>query len=488
MIAQRAPGGMKAFAALLLTTTAALADDRAPIHLSVRGAIDAGVVAERLAAELAMPVVAGGDPTCAAPCVSVVIADSSATVLYTGAGGTTRARTLELGTERAQWPTLVTLLAGNLVRDEAAELLPDDVAPPAATPGAILAPPPPPAPPAQGSPFMLGLVPGLSTDLVDLDRTHRVSIGLVASASGGASLDIAGAIGVAQTRTGVQIAGAAAFANRAATQIAGAVGVASHADVQLAGALAVATDVRFQAAGAIAIAHTADAQIAGAANIAHTAASQIAGALNIAGTASTQIAGALNIASHVRGLQLAPINLASRVDGVQVGVINVGGGPDDESFGLVNIVPGGRTDLEVAVDSDRIGTLTFRHGGKHWHNVYGVGAQYERDSATEQVWLAGLGLGATFHVLGAPVDLEGLAWQVNHGKHFDTDHINLLDQLRLTVSFPVGPAAIAVGAALNIYVTSDHSSPLYSERTTDPTPMTDTTVTIWPSVFVGARL
>jgi hypothetical protein len=486
MTAQRAHVGMKArLAAVLLATlsTYASADDRASIHLTVRGAIDASALAVQLAAELARPIDANHN-ACPAPCVSVVVSGDSATVLYTDTAGTTRARTLELGREPAQWPTLITLLAGNLVRDEAAELLPPDPDVARAAPSAPQTPPqpalaevvPPPVrqvpivpPPAvavpiraemRGSVVVFGLVPGLSTDLVDFDRSHEISVGLVASASAGAAFEVAGAVDISHQRSGVQIAGALTVANDVSTQLAGALAIAKRADVQAAGAVAVADH----------------------------AVTQLAGATNIAGDTTTQVAGALNVASLVHGLQLAPVNIARRVEGVQIGVVNIGGGPDDESFGLLNIVPGGRTDLEAAVDTDRIGTLTFRHGGKHWHNVYGVGAQHEREANVDQLWMLGLGLGASFHVLDQPVDLEGIAWQVNQGKSFDTNHVNLLNQARLTVAIPVGPIALAVGGAINVYVTNDHTSPLYTERTIEPTGMTSTAVKIWPSLFVGARL
>jgi hypothetical protein len=191
------------------------------------------------------------------------------------------------------------------------------------------------------------------------------------------------------------------------------------------------------------------------------------------------------------GFQLAPLNIARRNDGVQLGVINIGGGPDGDSFGLINIVPGGRTDLEASFDSDRIGTLMLRHSGRHWHNVYGFGGQHVDaiDGApNNDVWMYGLGFGPSFHVANLPVDLDVIAWEVNHGDHHE-DHVSLLHQLRLTVGVPVGPVTLVAGRALNAYVSSDSSSPFITARTTMPIDPMDTTVTVklWPSLFVGAR-
>src|SRR6185436_18279970 len=103
------------------------------------------------------------------------------------------------------------------------------------------------------------------------------------------------------------------------------------------------------------------------------------------------------------------------VDGVQVGVVNVGSA-DGFSFGLINIVPGGRADLEAAVDSSRLGTLLFRHGGRRWHNAYGVGGH----PGSQDVWMYGLGFGPSWRAGSTVFDLELLGWQINHGaSHYD---------------------------------------------------------------------
>jgi hypothetical protein len=393
----------------------------------------------------------------------------------------------------------------------------------------VIVPTPPPIvvarpmPPAPISLFSIGLVPGVSTDLLDLQRSHRIAIGLVASATGnvdGISLSgavdvvhgmsglqisgavavagdltgvqIAGAVTVADQSNGAQLAGAASLSHRAHLQVAGAVTAADRAETQIAGAVSVAKRSDLQIAGAVAASYQASTQIAGAVAVSERSDFQIAGAVTSSRDANTQIAGGVNVATHLSGFQLAPINIARRNDGVQLGVINIGGGPDGDSFGLINIVPGGRTDLEASVDSDRIGTVMLRHGGKHWHNVYGFGGQHVDavDGApNNDVWMYGLGIGPSFHVANLPVDLDVIAWEVNHGDHHE-DHVSLLDQLRLTVGVPVGPVTFVAGGALNVYVSSDHSSPFITARTTMPIDPMDTTVTVkvWPSLFVGARI
>jgi hypothetical protein len=560
--------------ALLLASASALADPPAPIEVSVHGPIDPALLSTSIASELARPVTQlPGTAACHAPCLAIAIDDAAATITFTTPTGVTRQRTIALPADRTQWPVLVTLLAGNLVRDEADELLADAPAPPAPPVAAgapavpVVGAPAPAAPvPAAGapdvviphvapavsaptemheriSPFAFGLVPGVSTDLFDIQRSHAISIGLVAGSSDhvrGVALSgavdvarvvsggqIAGAVAVSGAVSGVQIAGAATFATHASGgQIAGAAAVAGESrGMQIAGAAAVADESRgTQIAGAVSIAHESrGTQIAGAVSIARESLGtqiaggvtvaretrgtqiaggvaiandsrgvQIAGAANIASaSAGTQIAGGVNVAGHATGLQLAPINIARRNDGLQIGVINIGGGPDGESFGLLNIVPGGRTDLEAAIDSDRTGTVLLRHGGRHWHNVYGIAGQTVDERAgmskNDDVWMYGLGLGPSFRLAGLPTDLEAMAWHVSHGGSHDS-HLSLLNQLRLTIAIPLGTASIIAGGAINTYVTTDHDSPLVIARTTGEPMSNDVVVKVWPTLFVGLRI
>jgi hypothetical protein len=485
----------KALAAVLFVAARAHADpgSPAPIELSVTGAIDSGIVATSIASELARPVTPlVANQACHAPCLAIAITGTAATMTFTTSEGYTRQRTIELGDDRARWTEMITLLGGNLVREEASELLPDPAptAPPPApdvtrSPVPLLTPavPPPAAsalPPERVSPVGFGLVPGASTDLFDLSRAHWVSIGIVAGSSGDVrGLALSGAVDVAAAVTGLQLSGAVAVAgDLKGVQIAGAVTVADHSTgAQIAGAAAIAKRSHVQIAGAVTEADDADLQIAGGVAVSHTAATQVAGGVNFTG--------------RLTGFQLAPINIARRNEGVQLGVINIGGGPDGDSFGLINIVPGGRTELEATLDSDRIGTVILRHGGRHWHNVYGVGGQSVSEptgAANNDVWMFGAGLGPTLHAGTLPVDLEAMAWHVDHGGRFD-EHLSMLDQLRLTIGVPVGPVALVAGGALNVYISDDHSSPFILARTSMPDPMaTNVTVKIWPSLFVGARI
>ncbi|HEU4727979.1 MAG TPA: hypothetical protein VFT22_08830 [Kofleriaceae bacterium] len=508
--------------ALAVASTARAEGDRT-LHLAVHGSIDGPVVAQALATELGVDVALVSE-ACDLPCLDIALDGApdgkhTATISFAPRSGSPRARSVELGTDTAHWPLVITLLAGNVVRDEAQDVLaglpprdlprprleapPGDVplapeeAPPAPAPrlpgpadprtgaptGPItqpgqLAPPavsaaaPPPAEPEparEHSWLGLGFVPGLSTDLSHIGSVqHFLSLDLLVGVSGGSSgLSMSGIADIERGMVaGFQIAGVVAVARglSAGFQIGGVVAVSRRVvGTQVAGVAAVAGgDASFQLGGVTSVSR---------------------------GTANIQIAGVVNVARRVRGVQLAPINVAHDVDGLQIGVINVGGSADGFSFGLINIVPGGRYDLETAIDTNQTGTILFRHGGRRWHNVYGVGGHPVKETGpSDDVWMYGLGFGPSLSFDDTVIDLEAIGWQVNHGPRHESD-VSVLGQLRLSIAHRWGPFAIVAGGVFNAYVTNDPESPLYLERRASGSTMsTGTTVTTWPSAFIGVRI
>jgi len=98
-------------------------DGKAPIQISISGAIDMKVIGDSLAKELGRKIRDAGD-ACAAPCLTIIVGgDDKATIVFAATSGSIRQRTVTLGTDHAQWPVVITLLAGNLVRDEASDVL-----------------------------------------------------------------------------------------------------------------------------------------------------------------------------------------------------------------------------------------------------------------------------------------------------------------------------------------------------------------------------
>jgi hypothetical protein len=594
----------------LVVAATARADGDAVLHVAIHGSLDSAAVAGSVAKELGVAV-AIVDGTCDVPCLDITIDGKNvATIVFSPRMGPSRQRSVVIGSDTTQWPLVVTLLAGNVVRDEAQDVLADlpsrdlprpgeapavgDVPPaplepegapaddgpgdapvgpgapgsdpvlpgipggdPALAPGpgevpimpgppdggATIAPGPPVEPPGEHRWLGLGFVPVLSTDLTRVGSVrHFLSMNVLVGVSGGSSglsisgiadierglvggFQVGGIVTVARRVAGTQVAGVAAVAGDLdGVQIAGTAAVADRLDgVQVGGIAAVSRSTAgHQAAGVAAVArgsaatqlagiaavsggdaglqlggvataarHRAGVQVAGiAATAGDNASFQVGGVASVArGTANIQIAGLVTVTRRLRGVQLAPINVAREVDGIQIGVINVGGSADGFSFGLINIVPGGRYDLESAIDSSRTGTILFRHGGRRWHNVYGIGGHpVKEDGPSDDVWMYGLGFGPSLSFDNTVIDLESIAWQVNHGPRHESD-VSILAQLRLSIAHHWGPFALVVGGILNGYITNDQQSPLILERrTTGATMQSGVTLTTWPSAFIGVRI
>jgi hypothetical protein len=309
-----------------------------------------------------------------------------------------------------------------------------------------------------------------------------VQIGGIASVSkGGGDFQLAGIVSAARGKAGAQIAGIGAIANDSSiVQLAG-IGVLANGSVNV------------QVAGIASAARGhANTQVSGITSVAGTSNVQVAGIVTAAHDANVQVSGIVNVADTVRGLQLGTVNIARRTLGTQIGVVNVGS-PEGFSLGLINIVPGGRTDLEATYDSSNLGTVIFRHGGRNWHNVYGVaGKQVDEANAADDnddVWMYGFGFGPSKQIGRAGrLDTELIAWQVNHGARHSTD-VSILGQLRVTYAHDLGGVSIVGGGVLNTYISDDQMSPLLIERRSPGEPMDpDVTVKVWPSAFLGVRL
>jgi hypothetical protein len=375
---------MQARIAMVLMLAGAVpsyADDTA-LDLVVRGRPSAVTLSARIAQELGTTVTIA--ETCTLPCLEVSVAERKASVTFRPTSGAPRTRVVELGSDRKQWPLVITLLAGNLVRDEAADLLaqlpmgpapapaspapaPASPAPaPAASapaPAAPALPPPPLAPPpliADEAPdtddvpplaaepmtampvhavlpprperdrmvLGVGLVPGLSTDWTHVGRVHHVlSVDLIAGVSGGSSLlTMSGIADIERGDVwGVQLAGVAAVARRVSgVQVAGIAAAAGDlTGVQIAGTAAVADRVEgLQVGGTATFARRrADSQLAGIAAVS-------------GGAASVQVGGIAAFANGSSNLQLG-------------GIASVAGGDANLQVGGIATVAKRRSNIQV---------------------------------------------------------------------------------------------------------------------------------------------
>ncbi|MBK9071963.1 MAG: hypothetical protein IPL79_13310 [Myxococcales bacterium] len=488
---------------------------------------------------------------CPALCIEIAFdaAGKSVFVRVVGTRGETRERRLLLPDDAAQWLQATVLLAGNLVRDEAAALI-AGLASPAPTPPAVAEPGPPAQSSAPGalspvdaaamppaptlelglaasvptaphssdhSPFSIGLVPPLSMDYGRTGkRSHDVSLDLLVGVSGGSrALSISGLLDYERGDVdGLQLAGLAARADKhhAAVQVAGLGTLARTATVQVAGLFSIADQsAGWQISGVGNMARYAGLQLAGGGNYAWSADIQIAGVSNASwiGSPKLQLAGWVNGTAIVRGVQIASFNVADKVEGlqlgavniavksnsgVQIGVINIAGRDDDGvSIGAINFVPGGRTEIEAAFDSDQTGAIIIRHGSRKWHNIYGVAGNRGTDETTstqdDQIWMYGVGMGRGARLGAGQLDVELMTWHVGHGTSF-SGQLSLLPQLRVTYAHRFASVALIGGVVGNVYISDDGTDSSFSIGRGTYLSRGDgdiVRVRAWPSAFLGLR-
>ena len=343
-------------------------------------------------------------------------ADGNVTIVFIRPDGREVERTLDLPADRDLATETIALAAGNLVRDEAAELvasLSPAPPPPTEAPAApeevptVDAASAPPAPATQrvsctdAEPLFFGadFAPYAGSSSKYADRRRTLSFNFVAGYSRGLrgfELGVGANIESA-FMCGVQIA---AGANVVLGDVRGV--QLAPANVALGAVQGVQVGVVNLAKGDIEGVQLGPVSIGGGA----LTGAQVGVVNLLGGSVLGSQSGVVNIASaDVRGAQLGVVNIAhGGVDGVQIGTTNVATGEvrgtqvgvvnyaevSDYPVGVVSVVRRGRTSVDGWVTESGIGMAGVRHGGRVIHNVYGVGYRAGSPSG----WSFALGLGA----------------------------------------------------------------------------------------------
>jgi hypothetical protein len=340
-----------------------------------------------------------------------------AALTYRAEDGRVTARSIELPGSADEAIETVALLAGNLVRDEAAELAaalktkPGEeapAAPPEPAPAQVIvvlpaasAPPQPAAESddpaaAKRSPCALGgapyvfagadLVPFFGTGVLSgapQPHVRSLSANLLAGYTAGIQgVEVSVGVSVTSFVCGAQLA-AAANIDRGpvrGVQVASAVNFGrSLAGVQASGGVNIADTVRGVQLSSINIARSdVEGMQAGMLNI--TAGSVLGAQASLLNIATRSVLGAqvglLNFAAGpTSGAQLGLLNIAGdEVKGVQVGLVNIAS-QSSFSLGLLNIIHNGRFHLDAWGTDSGLMMLGVKHGGAHFHNIYGAGVR-----------------------------------------------------------------------------------------------------------------
>lgn len=260
-------------------------------------------MAAMLASDLGAPVTKSGGRVA----LTVRYRDRKLTVRADHGQGRVLERTIEVDEATAEREA--SLLAGNMARDEARELLDDMDArhrarapePPAAAPIApSSAPAAKPEPPQKNLYASAALVYPLATNFGEPDAKVYFDLTLLFGMNGSVH--------------GAHIGSFAHYASRdvAGAQIDGFASITKDlSGVQAAGFAVIARDEAhgFQTAGALAFAREIDGVQAAPVNIAHDA-----NGLQF---------GVVNIGKRVKGAQVGVVNIADEIDGTQLGVVSV---------------------------------------------------------------------------------------------------------------------------------------------------------------------
>ena len=411
-------------------------------------------------------------------------------------------RTLDVSSQAEHSASIVALLASNLVRDEAGELLaqlsaakPVPAPPPiAAEPAEPVEPPPPPfvnnacrASKLHRVTIGADIVPYLGTSMRDSIRVERVlSFNLIGGITGGVhGVELGGVFNIDRyTLCGAQFAGTFNFVgNDAAGVQFASVNVVggSFLGAQFSQVNVVGSDLMGAQFGMLNFANgrTTGAQL-GLTNI------------STRGLDGSQL-GLLNIdVGPTHGAQIGLVNVTTeRVRGAMVGLVNVAEDAN-AAVGLVNVIWKGRAQLDAWGTDGGIAMVGATQGARYTHNIYGVGI---RPMGDNPAFATSLGFGVrVFSSSFLTIDIDALTYGLMRKKP-DVSRVDFasIHQLRVPVSFaPVKGLWFFIAPSVSLSMV-ERDSHMFQEKfalfgskrlSSDNA---DVTIRIWPGASVGAR-
>lgn len=300
-------------------------------------------LAARIGSDLAAPVTRPGPAAASRAAIAIRFRGGELTVRAVHQGGRVLERTVKTQGDDAAVQREAVLLASNLARDEAREILDALAARPAPVVEPAPAPPPAssplPAPNDGATPVTVSFFYPLATNLGRPNVATWFSFSLLYDRIGTAHAQLGSGVLYASRRvSGLQL---------------GALGSASGGAV---------TGAQIGVAGNIARGNIEGAQLSSGANVARSGmtGAQLAVGLNLAQGSVTgvELSSGANIAARdVTGVQLAPFNFAESVDGVQAGVVNIARRVRGAQLGIVNIAD--------EVEGTSLGIISISRGGVH---------------------------------------------------------------------------------------------------------------------------
>ena len=166
---------------------------------------------------------------------------------------------------------------------------------------------------------------------------------------------------------------------------------------------------------------------------------QVAGISNVTkgNVYGWQLAGITNVATgKISGLQIGLANYAKTLRGFQLGLVNVAETVEEGAvLGLFSFVKNGYTRVEIEANETFYANISVKNGLPWLYNIYMVSYKNKGDKT---YWAPGIGLGTFLPIsnkLGVNIDLT--SQQVNEDKWW-TEDLNLLNKLKMNVSYRLG--------------------------------------------------
>jgi uncharacterized protein YjbI with pentapeptide repeats len=202
--------------------------------------------------------------------------------------------------------------------------------------------------------------------------------------------------------------------------------------------------------------------------------------------------GLANISGRdVTGLQLGLANVsAGRVHGAMIGLFNTAEDAD-AAIGLVNVLWKGRAHLDVWGTDFGVLAVGVEHGGRYLHNIYGFGVTRRNDGVVFSP-VFGLG-GRLVQTRKWTVDLDLVAyWLLQYNKPQDNLDYSFVGSLRVPIAYRFTPAfALFVSPALNVSAAGTRDNSLVDPSLLGGARLTEaganTLVRLWPGFTAGVR-
>jgi hypothetical protein len=476
---------------LLLLTSATCVAHAQPVALvcdAPPDLIDQAALRVAIEGELSMPVLPATAAT--GPGLRIHAAALNAVdVSFTRPGHPSVGRTVDVSAQGARVIDTLALLAANLVRDEAAELLPG------------LPPPPPPAAPLcqdfglRRLPVGVDLVPRLGTSSYgEFLRAERAfSFNLIGGLSGAVrgaefggvfNLDVHGLCGA-------QFAGTLNYVGGPVT---GAqFGLVNFALGPLTGAQfgLVDMDIGDMQGAQFGLTNlaTGDAEGAqfGLTNlILRTQQGLQAGLVNFAGRGlrGAQLGLANIVSAETKGAQLGLVNFTrGKMNGAMIGLVNIAEDAD-APIGLIDIIWHGRTQIDAWATDAGVLMAGVEHGSRYVHNIYGIGI---KPMSNSPAFAISFGLGIRALAGGRfTLDIDAMEYGLLHHSSWAQ-----IAQLRIPLAITlISGAAVFIAPEVNFAV-ADAGSDLIDPALYKTTRVTQrdagTSVRFWPGLSLGLR-